>query len=742
MRRSRQNHFWQDYSFNRFARSSFASCFCFKGREATLAGLAFCFSLTTLLGCAGNKLRLREWTDLPATHYAIPPYAQYLAKFKIALDPGHGGLSHLPKYKRGPTGKEEAVMNLSVALHLKEFLQLAGAQVIMTRDADRFVSLAERAEIAAREHCDFMISLHHNASERPAANFTSVFYHSHPDYSPVSMDLARAVYFGLVEALRLPEISPEGLLADKIIYPEGFGLLRAARMPALLLESSFFSNPQEEKRLMQSAYNRREAYGVFLGLARWAAGGVPSARLTQPNAIARTKRPEIIYELADGVSERSNRPNRSLAIFSETVTMRLDGERIAARLELAERRLRFQPAAPLRNGAHLVQVELQNLFKHHNLPRVDTIIVAAPTDSIHFAAPVVRLPADGIATVPIQINLFDEDGEPVWEGTIVQVAAERGTITNAPQQLQDGRTIIYYRSGMESGTVRLIAEADAHRDTFALELAPRGELQMLSGTIEEDSTQAALHGVQIMMNDSLLAMTDENGFFFVPMVAPGEQYISAQAKGYHRLVQAIDIKAEQSALLHIRLLPILGGLLHDQNIILDAASGGTDSGESFEGGMVAAHANLALARALSDSLQWAGAHVMMIRASDTTLATPARIERVNQIPQGWYVKLAYRKWERDSTLMQCTIYPGNQTSERIATAMNASFAARSHAGAVLLRNTEVPEVTLTNKTAVEIVIKCRGPEIVARDLPALFEGIVNYLREEKSGKGKEDPTVQ
>ncbi|MEK7727798.1 MAG: N-acetylmuramoyl-L-alanine amidase, partial [candidate division KSB1 bacterium] len=201
---------------------------------------AWFIAFALLTGCAGNKLRLQEWTALPKAQYTMPPYAHHLAQYKIALDPGHGGLSHLPGYKRGPTGKEEAVMNLNVALYLKEFLQLAGAQVVLTRVDDRFVSLNERAEIAAAAHCDFMISLHHNASDRITANHTTVFYHLHPDYSPMSMDLARAAYFGLVEALRLPEISPEGLLADKIIYPAGFGLLRAAKLPAILLESSFF----------------------------------------------------------------------------------------------------------------------------------------------------------------------------------------------------------------------------------------------------------------------------------------------------------------------------------------------------------------------------------------------------------------------------------------------------------------------------------------------------------------------
>jgi N-acetylmuramoyl-L-alanine amidase len=248
-----------------------------------------------------------------------------LANYKIALDPGHGGMSHLPGYKRGPSGKEEAVMNLNVAFFLKEFLEKAGAKVVMTRIDDRFVSLKERNEIAARAGCNFLISLHHNAAENPQTNYAAVFYHLHPDYSPASMDLARHIYFGLVEALRLPQVANDGLLTDKLIYPDGFGLLRTSEIPAVLLESSFFSNPAEEKRLTKLSYNRREAYGIFLGLARWAAGGIPSARLIQPNGIARDKQPEIIYEIFDGITERGGRGAKQLLIYAQSASLKIDG---------------------------------------------------------------------------------------------------------------------------------------------------------------------------------------------------------------------------------------------------------------------------------------------------------------------------------------------------------------------------------------------------------------------------------
>jgi len=705
-----------------------------KCRVLFASGLLF----AVLLGCAGNKLRLHDWTELPAAQYTLPPYAHHLSRFKIALDPGHGGLSHLPDYKRGPTGKEEAVMNLNVALHLKEFLQLAGAQVVMTRADDRFVSLAERAELAARARCDFMLSLHHNASDRPTANHTTVFYHLHPDYSPMSMDLARAVYFGLVEALRLPEISPEGLLSDKLIYPSGFGLLRVAKLPAILLESSFFSNPQEEKRLVQAAYNRREAYGIFLGLARWAASGVPSAKLVQPNEISRSKMPEIIYALADGVSERTNRPNSALAIFSESVVLKLDGEPVPARLELAKKRVRFQPAAPLRNGAHLVQIDLQNLFKQHNLPRSDTIIVASPPDSMRFLAPTLRLPADGVATMPLEISLWDKDREPVWEGTKVRVTAERGWIENLSARLRNGRATIYYHSAKEAGPVLLYAEAEAHRDTFALELLPAGEMRTLSGFVRDDSTNAALQGADIMLDDSLAASTDENGFFFVPNLAPGARRVAARIKGYHHNLEFVTLAPASSTLLRTRMRAIRNGLLHNHSFILDAAGGGIEAGEAFAADVTSAHANLTLACALADTLQWAGANVTMLREADTTLTTAARVEAVNKIPRGWYLKLVYRKWESDSTAVQCTIYPGNQAGESLATAINASFMQQPRTGAVLLRNTDVPEVTLTNKTALEVLIKCRNPQMATRELPALFEGLAHFLQQEQRKAGQEE----
>jgi N-acetylmuramoyl-L-alanine amidase len=685
---------------------------------------------TTLLlaGCASTKLKLHDWTELPKAQYTMPPFAQHLAKYTIALDPGHGGMSHLPGYKRGPTGKEESVMNLNVARFLREFLEKAGAKVVLTRVDDRFVSLRARNVIASAAGCDFMISLHHNAADNPQTNYASVYYHLHPDYSPASMDLARNIYFGLVEALRLPQVANDGLLTDKLIYPDGFGLLRTSKIPAVLLESSFYSNPAEEKRLTKLAYNRREAYGIFLGLARWTAGGIPSAKIAPPAEISRDKRPEIVYEIADGITERGGRGARQLLIYGQSASLKINGKIVAAQMDMRSRKLRFRPDSALTNGPHLLQVDVENLFKNHNLPRVDTLVIAAPATSIAFDAPATRLPADGVAMMPIRLKLFDADRQPVWDGTTVYLQTNYGTIAPARLLLKNSSAVVYYQAATEIGPAEIIAIADNHSDTLTVELTPPGEQRVLSGVVVDDSSKVKLPNAIVVIDDSLQALLDGNGGFFVENISPGPHKLSAMAKGYANESRIITIEAGRSVVVPIRLRANLTGILHNEPIILDAAFGGNESGDIFSDAMTAANANFALAARLADTLRWAGANVTLVRENENGMPVPVRIEKVNKLADGWYLKINYRRSDTDSLLVQSTIYPANRAGEQLATAIIAAFARYPNARAILKQNTTVPEVNLTNKTALEVTIKCRAPMIATRDLPALLEGIVNFKR--------------
>lgn len=691
-----------------------------------------CLAILLSTGCSSSRsLKLHDWQKLPKAEYTIPPFAKYLQKYKIAVDPGHGGLAHLPGYKRGPTGKREAEMNLRVAYFLKEFLEKAGAQVVLTRTADTFVSLADRNAIAEKEGCDFLISLHHNVDEDPKTNYVAVYYHLHPDFSPLSLDLARNVYFALVEALRLPQVAEDGLLTDRLHYPAGFGLLRRSKIPAILLETSFYSNPAEEKRLSDWRYNRREAYAIFLGLARWAAGGIPSAELQQPAKVSRNKQPEIVYALRDGIIERGGRSDGRLLIFSESTTLSIDGTRVRPTVNLGRGELRYTPEQPLDNGVHLLQVSVQNLFKNHNFPRVDTLIIAAPTDSIVFHVPVAVLPADGRAVIPVTVCAFDASGRPVWEGTRIALRADRGQVEPDTALPVAGEAIFYYKVPSAGNNATLIATADDHVDSLHLALLPphRGEQRIFSGIIRDEATGQGIAGASITLNDSLQVQTDRNGSFFLHKPPAGVVEFGVSCPGYTPVTPKLQLDSLNSTFLEFALQPRLGGLLHGETIVIDAAGGaGSRTGdgkvETFEDGRRAAALNLRLAQRLADTLRWAGARPVLIREDEQDIPVDTRIEKVNAVPEGWYLKLRYAPAATDTPRVIVTGYPGNVAGAEMAAAIGRVFREQTGARVELRQNTAIREVTLTNKTALEVAILCRRPEATGSHLHALFDGIV------------------
>lgn len=688
------------------------------------------FVLTALLfsGCAGTKLKLKNWEELPDANYTIPPYSKNLQNYKIALDPGHGGNALLAGYKRGPTGKRESIMNLKVALLLKEFLELAGAEVVLTRKRDEFISLQDRAEFAEMSGCDFMISLHHNAGANPQANYAAIFYHLTPDHSPLSMDLARNIYFGLVESLRLPQVLEDGLLSDRIIYPAGFGLLRSSKIPAILLESSFYSNRKEEKRLTELSYNRREAYGIFLGLARWAAGGVPKAVLKRPVKATRNKRPVIEYQLSDGITERVDRRLGDQLIYSTSVVAEIDNQKVTAKISKNKRYVTFQPDSLLQNGRHTIRVNLQNMYKNHNIPHVDTLIVAALTDTIQFLTSTTYLPADDSAMMPIKLTLLDEDNDPVWDSTNVEIRVNRGSVYPAKTKLQDGQASVYFQSDNKMGLVYLIAQADAHADTLLLSLTPKGQVWTISGAVRDDSTNAPLAEASVFLNDSTRTLTDENGVYFFLNPPVGHDTLRIEKLGYHTMLQEIDVDSMQSTIENFKLVAVLGGLLHGKTIILDPAS--DDSLGRYFPATSNNESNFDLTSQLAEILRFSGVDVVMVRDRYDTLSTREKIQKVNRVADGWYLKLSYELWEIDSLGVQATIYPANKMGKKIGDSLISNFGRMTDAGGLLLQNTTVPEVTLTNKTALELKIKCQEPNIVLRDLPAVLRGIVEFYRNE------------
>ncbi|MBM4783922.1 MAG: N-acetylmuramoyl-L-alanine amidase [Archangiaceae bacterium] len=201
---------------------------------------------------------------------------------RVIIDAGHGGHD---TGAIGPTGVREKDVSLAVVLKLKEKLEAQGLEVVLTRDDDTFIALDERTRIANRQHGDLFISIHCNAapsktlrgietytlntssnrySVRLAARENATTERGINDLQYILADLATKANTGESQRLaeRVQKSLIRGLSADyKGIRDLGtkealFVVLLGAKMPSILVETSFLSNPEDEQRLASPEYQQ------------------------------------------------------------------------------------------------------------------------------------------------------------------------------------------------------------------------------------------------------------------------------------------------------------------------------------------------------------------------------------------------------------------------------------------------------------------------------------------------------
>lgn len=146
----------------------------------------------------------------------------------LVIDPGHGG-SDLGATNGTRLEKND---NLRLGLAIRDKLSgIPDLNIIMTRDSDVFLTLAERSEISNASNADMFVSLHRNSSINPAFNGVENFINT----SPTLESLLYAVFV-------LNEILSVGVQSDHGIGFEDFAVLRQTNAPAQLLEMGFITN--------------------------------------------------------------------------------------------------------------------------------------------------------------------------------------------------------------------------------------------------------------------------------------------------------------------------------------------------------------------------------------------------------------------------------------------------------------------------------------------------------------------
>lgn len=196
-----------------------------------------------------------------------------LAGQTIVLDAGHGGADGGAVSKQGVIEKD---INLAVSLYLRDYLQQAGAVVVMTREEDRDLAdpdtkgykkrktedLKQRVRFIEEQQARLFISIHMNSIPSPRWRGAQTFYYLNHGDSPTLADLIQ-------EELRrnLENTDRVAKQSDQSVY-----ILEAITIPAALVEVGFLSNPEEASLLGNEAYQQKVAASIYQGILRYTSG--------------------------------------------------------------------------------------------------------------------------------------------------------------------------------------------------------------------------------------------------------------------------------------------------------------------------------------------------------------------------------------------------------------------------------------------------------------------------------------
>lgn len=218
-------------------------------------------------------------------------------KHLVVLDPGHGGQD---PGAIGKNGAAEKTVTLALARELKKQLESTGRyKVLLTRDKDIFIKLADRVKFARKNGADLFVSIHADSIDKPDVSGASVYTLSEKasdeqteklaarenkadliagiDLSVEDEDVANI----LVDLAMRDTMNQSKFFASKIVNSfggndldlldsphrhAGFAVLKAADVPSVLVEAGFMSNRSEANRLSEPAHRARIATALRKGI--------------------------------------------------------------------------------------------------------------------------------------------------------------------------------------------------------------------------------------------------------------------------------------------------------------------------------------------------------------------------------------------------------------------------------------------------------------------------------------------
>ncbi|NMB74709.1 MAG: N-acetylmuramoyl-L-alanine amidase [Myxococcales bacterium] len=221
-----------------------------------------------------------------------------IERLRVVLDPGHGGAGKSQQGAIGARGTREKSITWQMATRIRrELSRLPGVEVIMTRAGDEDVSMAQRVELANRVGADLFVSVHNNGNVARWYRGLETFFHAVSASSEEARRVASAensvekgaeatgdVVASILQDMQRVEVLRDSSrmayavherLVRSLGFPDhgvmqaDFYVLRLTRMPAVLLEVGFITNPVEEAEVRKEVVQQKVAEVVREAVAEF-----------------------------------------------------------------------------------------------------------------------------------------------------------------------------------------------------------------------------------------------------------------------------------------------------------------------------------------------------------------------------------------------------------------------------------------------------------------------------------------
>ena len=177
----------------------------------------------------------------------------------ICIDAGHGGKDNGAQWGDKYDYVEEDDLNLIISFLLRYELLFAGHTTQLTREKDKLVALRDRVLIANNMNADLFLSIHADAFHNTTAK--GITTHVYPNCSKSTRSFAERIQSELIKSF--PSHTNRG------VKESNFYVLRKTKMPAILIECEFLSNPKTRRFLKEPENQLAIAQAITEGIDKY-----------------------------------------------------------------------------------------------------------------------------------------------------------------------------------------------------------------------------------------------------------------------------------------------------------------------------------------------------------------------------------------------------------------------------------------------------------------------------------------